>query len=85
MLILLLKVIHYNTRLKEKSNISFCSVNAGPLPNTLEDFWRMIWENRLSTIVMLTQCFEGKVRVNLYTHSDVEELSLPIWYLVEKM
>ena len=35
--------------------------NAGPLPNTLDDFWRMIWEYRLTTIVMLTQCFEGKV------------------------
>ena len=36
-------------------------LNIGPLPNTLDDFWRMIWEKRLTTIVMLTQCFEGRV------------------------
>ena len=27
----------------------------GPLPETLADFWRMVWEQRSSTIVMLTR------------------------------
>ena len=31
----------------------------GPMPNTVGDFWRMIWEHRLSTIVMLTKVTEG--------------------------
>lgn len=31
----------------------------GPMPNTIGDFWRMIWEHRLSTIVMLTKVTEG--------------------------
>ena len=44
----------------------FNESHAGPLPNTLEDFWRMIWEKKLSTIVMLTQCFEGRVGENYY-------------------
>ncbi len=35
--------------------------NSGPLPNTLEDFWKMIMENKLRTIVMLTKCFEERV------------------------
>ena len=34
---------------------------AGPLPNSLEDFWRMVWEQKLPTIVMLTKCFEERV------------------------
>lgn len=35
----------------------------GPLPGTVADFWRMIWETRTKTIAMLTQCFEkGRVR-----------------------
>ena len=33
----------------------------GPMPNTVSDFWRMIWENKLPTVVMLTRCQEGKV------------------------
>ncbi|XP_016336805.1 receptor-type tyrosine-protein phosphatase F-like [Sinocyclocheilus anshuiensis] len=34
----------------------------GPLPETLSDFWRMVWEQRASTIVMMTR-LEEKTRV----------------------
>ncbi|XP_069823907.1 receptor-type tyrosine-protein phosphatase beta-like [Dendropsophus ebraccatus] len=39
----------------------------GPLPNTLNDFWRMIWEQDVRAIVMLTKCVElGKVKCAEY-------------------
>ncbi|KAM4739996.1 protein tyrosine phosphatase receptor type Fa, partial [Anableps anableps] len=34
----------------------------GPLPETISDFWRMVWEQRTSTIVMMT-CLEEKSRM----------------------
>ncbi|XP_075688765.1 receptor-type tyrosine-protein phosphatase F isoform X9 [Rhinoderma darwinii] len=34
----------------------------GPLPETLSDFWRMVWEQRTTTIVMMTR-LEEKSRV----------------------
>ena len=39
-----------------------CLLTSGPLPHTVDDFWRMVWEHDLPTIVMLTQLEEsGKV------------------------
>lgn len=32
----------------------------GPMPNTVSDFWEMVWQEEVSLIVMLTQLREGK-------------------------
>ena len=31
----------------------------GPLPDTQDDFWRLVWEHKCATIVMLTKEREG--------------------------
>ena len=39
---------------------------SGPVEVSVERFWRMVWENQIPTIVMLTQCTEaGKVSMIL--------------------
>ena len=32
----------------------------GPLPNYIEDFWRMVWQFRIPTIVIVTNLMEGQ-------------------------
>jgi hypothetical protein len=39
----------------------------GPLPNTVADFWRMVWEQQSRIVVMLTKEIEsGRVRTWLW-------------------
>lgn len=32
-----------------------------PLPDTMEDFWSMVYQKKASTVVMLSDCDEDKV------------------------
>jgi protein tyrosine phosphatase len=44
----------------------------GPKPQTVDDFWRMVWHEKVSLIVMVANVTEnGKVRSKIYA----EEIS----------
>ncbi|XP_048040800.1 receptor-type tyrosine-protein phosphatase eta isoform X5 [Megalobrama amblycephala] len=48
----------------------------GPLPCTVNDFWRLIWEKNVQTIVMLTKCNEqGRVKCEEYWPADVNHFN----------
>ncbi|XP_054432511.1 tyrosine-protein phosphatase non-receptor type 7 [Pteronotus mesoamericanus] len=42
----------------------------GPMPNTVPDFWEMVWQEGVSLIVMLTQLREGKEKCVHYWPTD---------------
>ncbi|XP_074593902.1 protein tyrosine phosphatase 69D isoform X2 [Brevipalpus obovatus] len=59
-------------------NLSFI-VTQDPLEKTIPDFWRMIYEQKITTIVMLSEIGEGQSKCPIYwpqsgtiTHEDVD-------------
>ncbi|XP_075798069.1 receptor-type tyrosine-protein phosphatase H isoform X3 [Microtus pennsylvanicus] len=45
----------------------------GPLPHTVGDFWRLVWEQKSHTLVMLTNCMEsGRVKCEHYWPLDAQ-------------
>ncbi|XP_021348742.1 receptor-type tyrosine-protein phosphatase alpha-like isoform X2 [Mizuhopecten yessoensis] len=54
----------------------------GPKPNTLDDFWRMVWQVSAGKIVMLTNIMEGGiVKCHKYWPDEGEPLSTPTFQL----
>ena len=61
-----------------------CGV-AGPTEQTVGRFWQMVWENQLTTIVMLTRCVEdGKVSNwhRLCEYTPLSELARHFYALI---
>lgn len=44
----------------------------GPMPNTVSDFWEMVWQEEVSLIIMLTQLQEGKEKCVHYWPTEEE-------------
>ncbi|CAG2200560.1 PTPB [Mytilus edulis] len=46
----------------------------GPIPSTIDDFWRMVWEQSVSIIVMLTLAKEdGRIKCEMYWPTEQSE------------
>lgn len=58
-----ISILHTQGYHKRKAFIA----TQGPLPDTSDDFWRMVWEQKCATVVMLTKEREGgRVKCHRY-------------------
>ena len=47
----------------------FCILSlTAPVPGTVNDFWQMMWDQRINIVVMLTKTMEGS-KVQRCTHA----------------
>ncbi|WAR22990.1 LAR-like protein [Mya arenaria] len=59
--------LEYNKPKNRYANVIAYDHSRGPLPETFGDFWRMVWEQRCATIVMMTKLEErSRIKCDQY-------------------
>jgi protein tyrosine phosphatase len=69
---------YINANLLTKGNTESAYIACqAPLPNTIPDFWKMVWEQHIAVIVMLTKLSErGKVKAHCYWPESIGYTSI---------
>ncbi|VDP10089.1 unnamed protein product [Soboliphyme baturini] len=57
----------------ELDEVLYYIATQGPLPNTVDHFWQMVWEQKVPTIIMLTDLFESGLPKCYQYWPDVNE------------
>ena len=53
-------------------------IYTGPLPETIKDFWQMVWDQKSTIIVMLTKLVEADIqKCERYWPDNVDETIQP--------
>ncbi|CAG2233222.1 Phosphatidylinositol phosphatase PTPRQ,Receptor-type tyrosine-protein phosphatase eta,Receptor-type tyrosine-protein phosphatase S,Receptor-type tyrosine-protein phosphatase beta,Receptor-type tyrosine-protein phosphatase O,Tyrosine-protein phosphatase 10D,Receptor-type tyrosine-protein phosphatase delta,Receptor-type tyrosine-protein phosphatase gamma,Tyrosine-protein phosphatase 69D [Mytilus edulis] len=62
-----------NVRRLQNHKVEYIA-SQGPIPSTIDDFWRMVWEQSVSIIVMLTLAKEdGRIKCEMYWPTEQSE------------